>query len=238
MKKFKILIFILISVVISSTILLVFIGKKVNPIIYKYSNLEAKRFGIYVINYSLNKEFVNSLNDDLFDVVKTSDGDIQMIDFKTKEVNKELEKITEKIQKNLISLENGKIDDIIIADTFRGLRFKDIKQGVVCELPMGVLLSNALFSNSGPVIPIKFNFIGQVSTNLETKIKNYGINNAYIEVNIHIKLNEVITMPMQTKKINVETDIPIAMKIIQGNLPIYYQSDLQRDSSIFSLPIG
>lgn len=238
MKKMKILMYILISVVISSSILLSVIGKKVNPIIYKYSNLEAKRFGIYVINYSLNKEFVNSLNEDLFEVVKTNDGEIQMIDFKTKEVNKELEKITEKIQKNLIDLENGKIDEIVIADTFKGLRFKDIKKGVVCELPMGVLLSNALFSNSGPVIPIKFNFIGQVSTNLETKIKNYGINNAYIEVNIHIKLNEVITMPMQTKKINVETDVPIAMKIIQGNLPIYYQSDLQRDSSIFSLPIG
>ena len=221
MKKMKILMYILISVVISSSILLSVIGKKVNPIIYKYSNLEAKRFGIYVINYSLNKEFVNSLNEDLFEVVKTNDGEIQMIDFKTKEVNKELEKITEKIQKNLIDLENGKIDEIVIADTFKGLRFKDIKKGVVCELPMGVLLSN-----------------GQVSTNLETKIKNYGINNAYIEVNIHIKLNEVITMPMQTKKINVETDVPIAMKIIQGNLPIYYQSDLQRDSSIFSLPIG
>ena len=138
---------------------------------------------------------------------------------------------------NSLDTWNGKLNEIVIADTFKGLRFKDIKHGVVCELPMGVLLSNALFSNSGPVIPIKFNFIGQVSTNLETKIKNYGINNAYIEVNIHIKLNEVITMPMQTRKINVETDVPIAMKIIQGNLPIYYQSDLRRDSSIFSLPV-
>ena len=28
----------------------------------------------------------------------------------------------------------------------------------------------------------------------------YGINKVYIEVNIHIELKELITMPMQTKK--------------------------------------
>ena len=237
MKLYKKVLILIGLSIIFSIVLLQVISKKTNNVVYKYSNLEAKRFGVYIINNSIDKKFIQNLNDNIFIVTKNSNGEIQMIDFKSKETNDMLEKITKRIQNNLISLENGKTK-MELADTFKGLRYKNIKHGIVCELPTGILFSNALFTNIGPVIPIKLNFIGDVIVNLSTHAHTYGINTVYIEVNIHVELEELITMPMQTKKIKIRTDIPVAIKLVQGKIPIYYQSELQRQSEIFSLPMG
>ena len=51
------------------------------------------------------------------------------------------------------------------------LDLKKIKKGVVCEIPTGMLLSDTLLANNGPVIPIKLNFIGQVMTHFKTEVK-------------------------------------------------------------------
>lgn len=236
-KKIKILLWAIIISFLFSLVLIQNLSKKVNPIVLRYSTIEAKRFGNFMVNYSLDKQFLNSLDEDIFVTKKNSKGEIQLIDFKAKKVNTLLENVTQKIQSNLIKLENGKIDKIKLADTFYGLRFKNIKKGVVCEIPAGVLFSNSLLSNNGPVLPLKFNFIGQVVSNLNTKMETYGINSVYMEVYIHIEVNEQITMPLTTKSVLVEVDIPLAIKVIQGNIPNYYQNQITKDSSSFSLPV-
>lgn len=237
MKKLKLILGIVFLAFLISVVFVLCIGKKLNPTIRNYSTVEAKRFGTFIVNYSLDKDFLKSLNGDIFETTNNNKGEIQMIDFKTKEVNEVLEKATAKVQKQLIDLENGNIDNMNIADTFKGLRYEKIKNGVVCELPMGVVFSNVLFSNSGPIIPIKFNFIGQVLTNLNTKVETYGINSVYIEVKLHIEITELITMPLKTEEVKIETDVPLTIKVIQGSIPNYYQQQLQKDSSIFTLPI-
>ena len=237
MKKLKLILGIVFLAFLISVVFVLCIGKKLNPTIRNYSTVEAKRFGTFIINYSLDKDFLKSLNGDIFETTNNNKGEIQMIDFKTKEVNEVLEKAAAKVQKQLIDLENGNIDNMNIADTFKGLRYEKIKNGVVCELPMGVVFSNVLFSNSGPIIPIKFNFIGQVLTNLNTKVETYVINSVYIEVKLHIEITELITMPLKTEEVKIETDVPLTIKVIQGSIPNYYQQQLQKDSSIFTLPI-
>ena len=237
MKKLKLILGIVFLAFLISVVFVLCIGKKLNPTIRNYSTVEDKIFGTFIINYSLDKDFLKSLNGDIFETTNNNKGEIQMIDFKTKEVNEVLEKATAKVQKQLIDLENGNIDNMNIADTFKGLRYEKIKNGVVCELPMGVVFSNVLFSNSGPIIPIKFNFIGQVLTNLNTKVETYGINSVYIEVKLHIVITELITMPLKTEEVKIETDVPLTIKVIQGSIPNYYQQQLQKDSSIFTLPI-
>lgn len=237
MRKLKVIFWTFITSLILSFFLVQFISKKINPTILKYSEVEAKRFGTYIINQSLDRKFINNLDDNIFTTTISDKGEVQMVDFDTKKVNQLLEEITTRVQKKLIALENGKINDFEIADTFRGLKYKNIKKGVVCELPTGVLFSNVLLSNGGIVIPIKLNFIGSVLTNMNTKIENYGINSVYLEVKIHIEVEERISMPSMTNEVKVETDVPLTVKVIQGNIPNYYQSQIQKDSSIFSLPI-
>ena len=157
MKNKKIILWTVIISFILSLILIQLVSKKLNPSILRYSTIEAKRFGTYVVNFSLDKEFLSELDNDIFKITKNDENEIQMIDFDVKKVNNLLENVTTKVQNRLIMLENGKIDDMELANTFQGLRYKKIKKGVVCELPAGILYSNALLSNNGPVVPIKLN---------------------------------------------------------------------------------
>lgn len=236
-RKIKLLLLIIIFALFISLIIVQKNGASINDMIKSYSTIEAERFGIYIINYSLDKDFLNSLDNDIFITTKNSSDEIQTIEFKTKKVNELLESSTKKVQQNLIKLENGNIDEFDLANTFRGLSFKKRKKGVVCEIPEGVLLNNSLLSNNGPLIPIKLNFIGQVTSSIKTKVNSYGINNVYFEASIQIEVKERVTMPLRSENVIVKTSVPIAMKIIHGTIPNYYNSPLVGSSDQFSLPI-
>lgn len=237
-KRIKIIIILVITSHFFSLYLVHIIGKNINETIRSYSQIEAERFATFIINKSIDKKTLKQFNNDLIITTINKKGEIQMLDFKAQEANQLLEKVTKKVQNNLIKLENGKIKEFEIADSFKGLKFKKIKKGVVCEIPEGIIYNNALLGNIGPSIPIKLSFIGQVTSNIKTKVENYGINNVYLAIYIHIEVKERITMPLRTKDIVIAKDIPVAIKIIQGSIPNYYHNPILNDSSQFSLPIS
>lgn len=237
-EKLKVLFVIVFIVFIISLILIHIIGNDLNSTISEYALSEAERFGTYMINYSIDKEFINKFDEDILYTKKNSSDEIQLVEIDAKKANILLEEATTRIQKNLIKLENGEIKDFDLSNSLQGLEFKNIKNGVVFEIPEGVIFNNGIVSNLGPVIPIKLSFIGQVTTNIKTKLENYGINNVYMEVYIHIEVKQRVTMPLKTEDIIIDSDIPLAIKVIQGEIPNYYQNPIINDSSQFSLPIS
>lgn len=238
-KKGKLTIFlwILFFVFVFSFLLLQLVSRKINPIILRYATVEANRFTKALINSAVGEDVVNQIGDNLFTIGKNSVGEIQTVDFNAKEVNRLLNLISEKIENKLLKMEEGNVDDLKVSNALKGYNFDKLKKGIVCEIPVGILFGNSLFSNLGPVIPIKLSFLGQVTTHLNTKVESYGINNAYLELYIHIEVVERITMPMMTEEQNVKLDVPLTMKIIQGKVPTYYQSGLEQNSSLLTLPI-
>ena len=75
-----------------------------------------------------------------------------------------------------------------------------------------------------------------METKVNTNIKNYGINNALIEITLEIKVKEEVILPINTEEIIVTQSIPLAMKIIEGTVPNYYSGEINK-SSTFSIPI-
>ena len=57
---------------------------------------------------------------------------------------------------------------------------------------------------------------------IDTEISEFGINNAYVEVNILLTVNVQIIVPLATKKSVVKQKIPVAMGLIQGTVPQIY----------------
>lgn len=237
MKKIKIIFWLLIVSVTSSFFLLIILGNKIAPIIYRYTSVETKRFTSNVVNSVVNDILSSSDIEDLFTTIKNDNNEIQILNYDTKRVNKLLGTITQKIQSRLINLEEGDLSNLNISKNFLMKNNNSIKNGVLCEIPMGSLRGNTIFSSIGPSIPIKMTFIGQVQSNLSTKLTNYGINNLYVEINVHVEVEQRITMPMMTKSAIIEIDAPLTIKIIQGTVPNYYISGLEKNSSIFSLPV-
>lgn len=204
-----------------------------------YAELESKKIASIIINEAINKNITSNIKiDELFIITKDDKDEIKTIDFNPIMVNNLLTKTTGDIQLYLRYIENGQIDNIDFFDKiFSNYNQEKLRKGIIYEIPSGVIFGNSYLANIGPRIPVKFSLMGDIVSHVNTKITNYGINNALIEVNINLSLMEQIILPFSSGKIKIETSVPVAMKIIQGSIPNYYLNGINENSTSIALPI-
>ena len=232
LKKLKlsekfILMFILI--IIGLIFLFRYISNTVTPVLLNYAEIESKKFMNVIINKSINESNIEDL--DKLITLKENNGVISTIDFNVNIVNNMLAKIGEEIEKNMKLLEIGELKDI------PGYDNDDLAKGIIYRLPSGLFLKDNVISNIGPRIPVKIDLRGSITTNIDTKLTDYGINNALIEIFINISLEEDIMLPYTVKRVVVENRIPIVLKVVEGVVPKYYSNGINSTSPSFSIPM-
>jgi sporulation protein YunB len=238
--KISTLVVVIILLFLSIVIFLGYINTKLSPILLDFAELETAKLANLIINRAVTKQIANGIDiDKLFSMIQNKDGEIQTIDFNPTIVNKVLNMTTNAVHTSLKAVEQGNIDMIEVPDDII-IEYdkKKLKKGIVFDIPLGAVSGNAFLSNLGPRIPVKLNLIGSVASNIKTNISQYGINNALIEVYVKIEVTEKINLPLASKDVTVSSDIPIAMKIVQGKIPSYYNANngLNQNSPIFTLP--
>lgn len=208
---FKKILIILLILLIIFVIFFSYLKKHVTPLLIEYTILESKKRSSSLISSSIRE-----INMDTTNLYKINTGDnvIKEVEFDTVKVNNYLSEISLKILENMKKLNNT-------------LEF---------EVPLTLVYNNPFLTNLSYKIPIKINFINSLTSNINTKITNYGINNAIVEVSIKITIEEVVIIPFKTEIISVSQDIPILFKMVNGNIPEYY-SGIEGSSNSFSIPI-
>lgn len=203
----------------------------------KIAKSESKKIATLIINDAVGKQLVTDLTvDNLFNITKDNNGNITSIDFNSITVNKVLTLTTSTAIMNLKYIEEGKIDLLNLPDSVIVSYDKnDLKKGIIYNIPTGIVFGNTILANIGPKIPVKFSLIGSVTSNINTKITNYGINNALIEVYVEISVELEVILPLMTDNVEIKSSIPVAIKLIQGNIPQYYANALNNPS--LSIPI-
>ena len=235
--KFKNSILIIILLIVSIFLAFKFINLKINPILLDYANMEAKKLASIIINDAISKNFKNINVDELFIITKNND-EIKSIDFNPIIVNQVLTSTTTLIQTNLKYLEQGKIELLNLnTDALIDYNTDKLRQGIIYEIPSGVIFGNSFLANIGPKIPVKFSIVGDIVSYVNNNVTDYGINNALIEVNVVLDLSIQVILPFVTDKIDIKTSIPVALKLIQGSVPNYYLNGLQNSPAI-TLPIS
>ena len=223
---------IIILLIIMVYLSLKMISNKITPILLNYAENETRRIANIIVSKAVDEEILKVIDDNFF-LITRENNEIKSIDFDPVKLNKFLTKIIDKVQMNLKLLEVGDIDKLDLDNS--GLVYYDkekIKKGIFYEIPMGVVFNNTLLANLGPKIPVKFTLMGEVISNLETKITDYGINNALIETSINLKLTEKVLLPISSKSIDVEYNIPLSVKMLQGSIPEYYFNGLESKSIV------
>ena len=237
-RKRDFIIFIIIFVMGGTVWLLDFVGNKLGSGVMEYAETEVRKISNIFINMAVNSKMTNEMDmESLFIVDQDSDGNIRMIDFNPIRVNQILTEVVLNVNQNLKALSTGNLDQLILDDPSLVDYNKDkLKKGIIAEVPSGVIFDNVLLSNLGPKIPIRIKIVGDINVNIITKVSNYGINNALLEVSIHFDIVSQAILPFSSDEVHLETDVPIAIKIIQGTVPSYYLGGLDRSSSILTVP--
>lgn len=238
-RRRHLFLFTMIGVIITVIFFLYQINRHFTPLLFEMAELEIQKFSTIMVNKAIAQVLEDKINtDELFETIKSEDGSIQTIDFNPIVVNQVLNLATTVVQNNLKLLEHGELDAIGIYDMdLPEERIEDLERGIIERIPMGVLTKNAILANFGPEIPIRLRYVGDVNSNVTTKITPYGINNAMVEVGVHLEMTAQIILPFVTEKMILECDIPLAIKMIQGSVPTYYGNGLIKDSSMYSLPL-
>lgn len=233
-KKINYLLVILLLILFCSWLVIDFIGTKLGKSLIEYAEVEAGRIARYVVNYAVTTKNIKELTfDDLFIVNKNSKEEIQTVDFDPIVVNNVLNSITETVIMHFKAIEEGNLELLDLTNNFFiNTNIDKLKQGIIAEVPVGVVTGNALLSNLGPKLPVKLAVAGEIESQLETEIKYYGINNALISVYVNIKVSEQIYMPIATGKVVITQKIPIGIKLMQGIVPNAYFSNLDSMSVI------
>ncbi len=224
----------LINIIILSLLVvnISFINHLTKDKIKDYSTMIASKITKYVINNAYVREKVNYYAEDIYDIIKDESNEIKNIVYDAGVINDLINSITDRIYNMFNMLEYGDLKKINIRENILTTNVNN-KEGIVLEVPTGIVFNNFLLSNLGPTIPVKLSLTGEFESYVSSDVVEYGINNAMITININIKISEQITMPFITKKITVENKIPIFMSLVNGEIPNYYIGGFTKNSNIY-----
>ena len=211
-KKKKTKIFILLLITILIILIINKLANRISQILLIYAEQETKQIISNVINKSLTLDTFDRFNQkELYNIEKNKNNEIEMIDYNSITVNLFLDEITNIVEKDLKTIEEETI-----------------------YLPLGVVTDNILLQNSGPKIPIKIKRIGYLSTNIKTDLKEYGVNSSIIYTSLEIEINIKILLPIVSKDIIIQNQIPISYRIMNNNISNYYSTyGITMSSTVF-----
>lgn len=94
-----------------------------------------------------------------------------------------------------------------------------------------------LLTNLGPKIPVKIVLTDVAMGNIRTEIREYGINNALLEIyiDIDVKIAPVLLSQAETK--SKKYSFLLSSKLITGKVPDLYNGKINRESVLFNLPV-
>ena len=224
-NKMTLMLYICFLSVILALLFIKFIGNKYGKVLISYGGTDAKRIVTLIVNnaiiFNKNDDFIN----DIFIIERDANNNIKNLDLNVLKSNKLLDSINEKITNDLVNISNGNIDNTSVnIKSISDIDYNNFKNGFVNTISFGTLMGNGLISNVGPKIPIKVILIGDVNSTISSNVKDYGINNALIEVKVNVNVSVLVSVLLNSKKVNVNISRVIAMKIIQGDIPNYYLS--------------
>lgn len=189
-----------------------YMAKKSNEILLPMAESQTRKVITMIINSSCDEAMIS---DNLYVINKNDDDEIKMITYNSFEVTKLINMVTSNIENMIRDIENGRIN-------YYGESGEYLDGGVIAEIPFGVIFGNSMLSNIGPKIKLRLNLLGDIVSNIETEVKPYGINNAYVEVRIKLEVTARVVLPFSTEKISISNVIPLSMNIVQGTVPDGY----------------
>lgn len=202
MKKSDIFFIITIIVFILTYIFIKIFTYKSEKILNNYAKRNSTNIVTNIINDSIYEVLYDNNYDDLIQIDKNNSNEINSLNFNNVKINNILYLTTENILENIKILESN--------------------NNLIYNVPIGVIYSLPILINIGPKIPFKIDILSDVNSDADIKIKEYGINNVVVEVILNIELSVQVIFPFVSQTLNIEKQLILDSKVIQGNIPDYY----------------
>ena len=229
--------FIALSLCISVSIMLHLSAKWLYPTFLNYAKMQTNKLSTALVNKAIQTTILEDLkNDELIAVTFQENGVASSVEFNTYSINKITSKAANSVYCHLKYVEEGNIEKIEYDKLGLEVDSNLLSKGFFYVIPYGMAFNNALLANIGPKLPVRFTLLGEITNQIRCQVTQYGINNALIEVIASLNIKMQVVIPLATTTSEMEFPIPIAIKVIQGVVPTYYQGSNDLEDN-FVIPL-
>src|SRR5690625_4871536 len=214
------------------------IDKGIKPTLMDIAEEKITEFATRTINSAV-KSTENISFDDLIDMSFDNDGMVSAIGYNSTAVNRALRTATDRAEYFLYGMNKGQTIDMNDPD-MKPIEFGDsvgdlaAKDPTVVEIPLGQATGNTILANLGPKVPVHFEIVGSLRSDVVHEIKEFGVNAALIEIYIPVTVNVQIVIPFSTSVAEVSTRVFIDSRLVMGSVPEFYSSGT--DGPSISIP--
>lgn len=173
-----------------------------------YTTTKIKNYAEDVIITSIEEEILNSVSDTDF-LIEHYDslGKVSYAYFDTQRIN-EVRNTVARYMDNIIN---------------RIEYHSDLQK---IDIPIAYFLGSKYFLSNSFKIPISLEVVGNQDIDIKTEKVVSGLNTTIFEINLVIAVEIYVVIPFQSKKISTLTQIPIAIEILNNEIPYYYSDNI------------
>ena len=213
--------------------------RTLGPGLIRCAEDEVEKLSVLTLNNGVRKYMANHDMGDILQIVRKENGNISLVRYDTKKLNQFTIELTSLLTKDLDLLVKGNFEDLDLdIGRISSNSYLKVDEGILFMISLGSATGNSLLANIGPKIPLNLSVIGNVQTDVHSKVTNYGLNNAMIEIFVDIQMQMVIQMPFLSKKVKIKKSIPLTMEMVQGEIPNYYLDRESKDNSSIKNSVG
>ncbi|MDV4151718.1 sporulation protein YunB [Clostridium sp. AL.422] len=195
-KHPKIIMVIIAIFVLLNSILYIF-DKNILPAVLSIGEERLKREATTIINETALDIYSKDFNyNEMIITEKDNEGNITMLRADTVKLNY--------LSSKLVLASNDKINQL---------------EELGLKVPLGYMTKNLVFYNLGPKISVKMAQIGNITSNYESVFESAGINQTRHKIYLNVSMKMKIIVPLNSRDVEVASQIPIAETIIVGKIP-------------------
>lgn len=177
-----------------------------------------------IVNANIKGEVFHKYNINDLITINKNENKVESVDYNLENAYNLLIEIKKSIMKNV-----AETKDLGYFDA----RFDNSK--IYLKLPFYNYTNNLLLANVGPKIESRIAILQSISGNMKTKVKTYGINSLQIELYINFTIESSVVIPFKEKGLVNSYDVLVASKVIQGEIPSFYNGLLEKNSDLINL---
>lgn len=204
-RKYYILITFLISLFLFIIIFSLY-SKKLNPKLNDYIDFLVKD-EIYKKVIKSNNFITNEEVNDILYIDKNDSNEIVYLDYNMDKTYKLLNKYIDSLK-------------------------KDNSKSKILTVPFFIASDNIIISSLGPKVKFKYEIMNNVKGKIKTKVTDFGVNNALVEMYFELEIGYLVVIPMNKKESVLKTEILISSKVINGKVPTFYGKNIFKESGV------
>lgn len=196
-----------------------FINRVIEPTLINIAETNTRQVAEHAIQDAVSKIITEDLDmNELIIIRDDKANESKSYSFNSQLFNRLISDASLHIQKYLNGDIEKELKDMDEVNVYKNPNGK----GLMYHIPLGLVTDNALLANLGPKVPISFEMIGSVNSDIETKYHEMGINNAYLEIYMHIEVKMNVIVPSFKKNMVIKNSVKIGDLFIEGDVPQFY----------------